>query len=61
MLSPVEGRGKNQLKPAQNSMGDASELLLCSFMVNFDQNQPVCWSIMVKEKAMVLHFSGFFF
>jgi hypothetical protein len=60
MLTPVEGTGKNQLEPGQDSMRDASELLHCSFLGNFDQNLPVCWSIIVKEKTVVLHFSGFF-
>ena len=61
MLTPVEGTGKNQLEPGQNSMGDASELLHCSFLGSFDQNRPVCWSIIVKEIKMFLHFSGYFF
>jgi hypothetical protein len=25
-----------------------------------DQNQPVCWSIVVKEELSALHFSGAF-
>jgi hypothetical protein len=60
MQTPGEGTDKNQLEPGQDNMGDLSELLHCSFLGNFDQNRPVCWSIIVKEKTVVLHFSVFF-
>jgi hypothetical protein len=61
MLTPVKGTGKYQLEPGQNNMGYASELLYCSFPGNFEQNRPVCWSIIVNEKTMVgSPFFGFF-
>jgi len=60
MLILVKGTGKSQLEPGQDNIRDASELLHSSFLGNFDQNRPVCWSIIVKENTMVLHFSRFF-
>jgi len=34
-------------------MGDASVLSHCSLLRNYDQNRPVCWSIVIREKQTV--------
>jgi len=53
MLISVEGTGKNQLQPGQESMGDDAVLLHLSLLRSHDQNRPVCWSIVMKKKPTV--------
>jgi len=49
----AEGTVKNHLRLLQDSTGDASVLTQSFFWEIFDQNWPVCRSIVVKEKPNV--------
>jgi hypothetical protein len=51
MLISIEGKGKNQLQPGQGMMLQCCRIVLCYEIL--DQNRPVCWSIVVKEKPTV--------
>jgi hypothetical protein len=53
MLTSVQGTGKNQLQPCQESVGDASVLSHCSLLRNPWPYRPVCWSIVANEKQTV--------
>jgi len=53
VLISVEGKGKNQLQPGQESMRETPPLSHCFLLRNSSQNQPVCWSIVAKEKPTV--------
>jgi hypothetical protein len=53
MLIPVEGTGKNQLEPSQESMGRTPVLPRWSLQRILDQNGQVCWSIVVKARPTV--------
>jgi len=53
MLISMEGTGKNQLQPIQESIVYALVLSYCSLIEILDQNWPMCWSIVVKEKPTV--------
>ena len=44
---------KHELESGQESTRDVSVLSHCSLLRNIDQNRPVCWSIVVKEKPNV--------
>ena len=44
---------KHELESGQESTRDVSVLSHCSLLRNIDQNRPVCWSIVVKEKPTV--------
>jgi hypothetical protein len=60
-LISVERTGKSHLDVGQPSTGDTPVLSYYSLIRNPFQNQMVCWSIVVKEKPMlVLHFGGHF-
>jgi hypothetical protein len=50
MLISVEGTGKNQLEPGQRMLWFCNNVL-CEEIL--DDNRPVCWSIVVKEKPTV--------
>jgi len=51
----VEETGKNQLEPGQEGMEAAAVLSQCSLLEIrvHDQNRPLCWSIVVREKPTV--------
>jgi hypothetical protein len=53
VLISVDSAGKNQLEPGQESVGVAPALSHCSLLRKFEQNRPVCWSIVVEEKPTV--------
>jgi len=53
LLISVEGTVKNQLHLVQDSTGDASVLTQSFFQEISDQNRPVCWTIVVKEKPNI--------
>jgi hypothetical protein len=53
MLTSIQGTGKNQLEPSQESIGVVPALSYSSVLRNVYQNRPVCWSIVVKEKSTV--------
>jgi hypothetical protein len=61
MLISVEGTDKYQLKKGQENKGvlQCCHIVLCYEIL--DLNRPVCWSIVMIEKPLlVLHFSGRF-
>jgi hypothetical protein len=54
MLILVEGTGENQTQAGQENMGmfQCCYIVLCLEILN--QNQPVRWSIAVRDKSIVI-------
>jgi hypothetical protein len=50
VLFLAEGTIKKQLDPAQKSKGEAAVLSHVICLEILDQDRPVCWSIVIKEK-----------
>jgi hypothetical protein len=58
MLISVEGRGKIQPEPGQDSV--RGRQLFSNFQI-LEQARLVCWSILKEKPTVVLHFRDFSF